>query len=93
MSSLISRAVTAATTPTKTGWSVAAIVKDITVYGGTAVSVLEVIENVGGVSAPVQSAIGAAVAILTALLSVLRQQQVATAKAAVAVKAAKKAAK
>lgn len=93
--SLITRAVTAATTPTKTGWSVAAIAQDITFYGGPALAVLEAVENIPGlgVSGPAQGAIAGIVTVLTAILSLLSQQKVATAKAAVAVKAAKKAAK
>ena len=93
--SLYTRAVVRATTPTKSGWTATKVAADVVKYGGTAIVVLEAIENVGGVSAPVQGGIAAAVTILTAVLSVLKQQDVATAQAAakLAVKAAKKAVK
>lgn len=95
MSSIIARAYTAVTTPTKSGITAAEVAADVAKYGTLAVSVLEVVENVGGVSAPVQGAVAAVIAVLTAVLSVLKQTQVAQAKAAAkaAVKVARKAAK
>lgn len=86
--SLVSRA----TTPTATGWTAAKVAADVVKYGGTALAILETVENLGGVSAPVQGVIAAIITIGTAVLSVLKQQDVAVAKAAAKV-AAKKAAK
>ena len=95
--SLISRAASAVTTPTKTGFTAAQVAADVVKYGTPALAVLEAVENIPGlglgVAGPAQGVIAGVVTVLTAVLSVLSQQKVAAVKAAVAVKAAKKAAK
>jgi hypothetical protein len=79
--SLIARA----TTPTASGVTPATIAADIVKYGGPALAVLEALENIPGVgldvSGPAQGVIAAVITILSAVLSVVKQQAVATAKA------------
>jgi hypothetical protein len=77
--SLIARA----TTPTASGVTPASIAADILKYGAPVLAVLEAVENIPGiglgVSGPAQGVIAAIVTVLTAVLSVVKQQAVATA--------------
>lgn len=79
--SLVARA----TTPTASGVTPASVAADIVRFGGPVLAVLEAVENIPGiglsVSGPAQGVIAAVVTILTAVLSVVKQQAVAKAVA------------
>lgn len=71
------------TSATVSGVVPTSVIVDIGKYGAPCIAVLTAIENIPGlgVSGPAQGIIGGVVAVFTAILSVLKQQQVARAKA------------
>ena len=69
--------------PIPKAWSFASITADVLKYGGPTIAVLEAVENIPGVgvSGPAQGIIAGVVSVLTAVLSVLKQNAVAQAAA------------
>ena len=72
------------TTPVKPGFTVTTVVKDITIYGGPCIAVLEAVMNLPGLGASghIQAAVTGAVAILSAVMSLLGQVKTTQAVAA-----------
>lgn len=92
--SLITRAYTAASTPTSGGITPAEVALDVTKFGGPVIALVSALAASGAISIPGAwlGVVNAVIALLTSLASVKNQQQVATAKTA-AKAAVKKAAK
>lgn len=90
---LAARALAVANTPTKTGVTAAEVAADITKIGGPIIAVISALAGTGTVSIPGSwlGVIDALVAVLTAFASVNKQQAVSAAKAAVKLRAARKA--
>lgn len=94
---LLAKLVARATTPNVSGVTPTSVAADVVKYGGLVIAVLSVVENAfpgAGVPGQWQAVIDAVITVLTGILSVEKQQAVATAKAVAKVSSrAKKAAK